>query len=144
LGPRECSETPFHSAPVSTGASNAGSPARSFPFEETKAARLAAKDPRPSNEERYGTHQGYVCVVTNAANDAVKHRFLRASAATTLIAAAQASNVLTDITPTAEDQAIGGRACLLPRHDDNDRDDDHDRGDDDGGGGNDDGYGGGR
>ena len=105
----------------------------SFPFEETKAARLAAKDPRPSIEERYGTHQGYVCVVTNAANDAVKHRFLRASAATTLIAAAQASNVLTDVTPTAEDQAIGAQACLPPRPDDND----HDHGDDDGGHGDD-------
>jgi len=42
---------------------------------ETKAQRIAAHDPRRSIEERYGTHQGYVCVVTNAANEAVKQRF---------------------------------------------------------------------
>ena len=83
----------------------------SWPFEETKAQRKAISDPRPSLEERYGTHQGYVCVVTNAANKNVNQRFLRASAATTLIAAAQSSNVLTDITPTQEDQKLADRLC---------------------------------
>jgi hypothetical protein len=103
-----------------------GLSASSFPFQETKAERIAAQDPRPSVEERYGTHQGYVCVVTNAANKSVRHRFLRATAATTLIAQAQAGNVLTDITPTDEDQALAKRLCS-PRKDGND-----DRGDDDG------------
>jgi alpha/beta hydrolase family protein len=96
----------------------------SFPFIESKASRLASKDPRPSVEERYGTHAGYVCVVTNAANKAVKERFLRASAATTLIAQATASNVLTDVTPTVEDQQIAARLCAPPSN--NDGDDDHD------------------
>jgi hypothetical protein len=102
--------------------------ASSFPFQETKAERIAAQDPRPSIEERYGTHQGYVCVVTNAANKSVKKRFLRESAATTLIAQAQAGNVLTDITPTDEDQALAKRLCSPPGKDgkDDDRDDDHD------------------
>jgi hypothetical protein len=85
--------------------------ASSFPFQETKAQRIAAHDPRRSVEERYGTHQGYVCVVTNAANESVKQRFLRQTAATTLIAQAQAGNVLTDITPTDEDQQIAKRLC---------------------------------
>jgi hypothetical protein len=91
-----------------------GLTASSFPFQETKAQRVAAQDPRRSIEERYGTHQGYVCVVTNAANEAVKRRFLRSTAATTLIAQAQAGNVLTDITPTDEDQALATRLCSTP------------------------------
>lgn len=86
-------------------------------------------DPRRSIEERYGTHQGYVCVVTNAANEAVKKRFLRSTAATTLIAQAQAGNVLTDITPTDEDQEIAKRLCTTPPKGGRD-----DRGDDGDGG----------
>jgi Alpha/beta hydrolase domain len=88
-----------------------GLTASSFPFQETKAERIAASDPRPSVEERYGTHQGYVCVVTDAANAAVGQRFLRSTAATTLIAEAQAGNVLTDVTPTAADQRLASRLC---------------------------------
>ncbi len=82
-----------------------------YPFKETKAERVAAKDPRPSLEERYGTHSGYVCVVTAAANKNVSQRFLRATAATTLIAQAAASNVLTDITPTPADQNLANFLC---------------------------------
>jgi hypothetical protein len=95
-----------------------GLSASSFPFEETKAQRIAAADPRPSIEERYGTHQGYVCVVTKAANRAVTKRFLRSTAATTLITQAQAGNVLTDITPTSEDQELANRLCSAHRDDD--------------------------
>ncbi len=83
----------------------------SFPLQETKVARLAAKDPRASLEERYGTHTGYVCVVTTAANSAVASRFLLSADAATLIAQAQAGNVLTDITPTANDQSHAARLC---------------------------------
>ena len=42
----------------------------SWPFAETQAERTAAGDPRRSLEERYGTHAGYVCAVTTAANTA--------------------------------------------------------------------------
>ena len=37
------------------------------PFAITKAQRIANKDPRPSLEERYGTHDGYVAAVRKAA-----------------------------------------------------------------------------
>jgi hypothetical protein len=83
----------------------------SFPFQESKAGRIAAHDPRASLEERYGTHAGYVCVVTSAADKAVKGRFLLPADATTLEAQAQAGNVLTDLSPTAEDQAHADRLC---------------------------------
>ncbi len=83
----------------------------SFPLPETRAARTAAKDPRQSLEERYGTHAGYVCVVTTAADNAVSSRFLLPTDAATLIAQAQAGNVLTDITPTTEDQSHAAKLC---------------------------------
>ncbi|HYA95273.1 MAG TPA: alpha/beta hydrolase domain-containing protein [Terriglobales bacterium] len=88
----------------------------SWPLLETTAERMASTDPRPSLEERYGTHAGYVCVVTNAANKAVSERFLRASAATTLISEAQAGNVLTDITPTTADQQLASQLCSWRGH----------------------------
>ena len=42
------------------------------PFAKTKADRLAAGDPRPSLEERYGTHEKYVATVRTAAAHLVK------------------------------------------------------------------------
>ena len=45
-------------------------------------------------EERYGTHAGYVCAVTAAANKAVQQGFLLVSDAQALIAQAVAGNVL--------------------------------------------------
>ena len=86
----------------------------SWPFAETKALRVAAGDPRASLEERYGTHAGFVCQVTAAANKAVAQRFLRASSVATLVAQAQASNVLTSgYTPTAADTALGNALCTM-------------------------------
>jgi hypothetical protein len=64
-----------------------------------------------------------VCVVTNAASKQVKKRFLRGTAATTLIAQAQASNVLTAVTPTSEDQQLAAKLCAPPK--DHDGDGDH-------------------
>ena len=75
---------------VFAGAGNSGG---YWPFWDTKANHKAASDPRPSLQERYGTLAGYVCVVTAAANEAVKQRFLLPLDANTLIAAATASNV---------------------------------------------------
>jgi hypothetical protein len=51
------------------------------PFAKTKAARLAAKDPRPSLEERYGTHDGFVAAVKAAANNAACQGYLLAGPA---------------------------------------------------------------
>lgn len=46
------------------------------PFTKTRAARIAAGDPRPSLEERYGTHNGYVAAVKAAANNAACQGYL--------------------------------------------------------------------
>jgi len=64
------------------------------PFAKTKAEREAAGDPRPSLEERYGTHDKYVALVRQAAVRLVKDRFLLQADADRLIADAESSNVL--------------------------------------------------
>jgi hypothetical protein len=63
-------------------------------FASTKAQRIASGDPRLSLQERYGDHQGYVDAVTEAAEDFVADRLLLSADADSIIAAAQASNVL--------------------------------------------------
>ena len=63
-------------------------------FQRTAAERIANKDPRPSLQERYGSHEGYVAAVTKAAAGAVAQGFLLADDAAALISAAQASAVL--------------------------------------------------
>jgi hypothetical protein len=65
-----------------------------IPFATTKAQRLANNDSRPSLEERYGTHDGFVQAVRVAATTAVAQGFLLQADADALIAAAQASHVL--------------------------------------------------
>ena len=82
-----------------------------YPFATTQAARIAAGDPRPSLEERYGTHAGFVCVVKLAAKSALTQRFLRPSAATALVAAASGSAVLTGVTATPIDTARANLYC---------------------------------
>jgi hypothetical protein len=73
---------------------------------------MAAGDPRRSLEERYGTHEGYVCVVKAAANSAVQQRFLLESDADTLIANATASNVLASpFVPTSADMDLARSLC---------------------------------
>jgi Alpha/beta hydrolase domain len=63
------------------------------PFAVKKADR-AATDPRPSLEERYGSHAGYVEAVRKAAAKAVAEHFLLQADADLLISQADASNVL--------------------------------------------------
>lgn len=46
------------------------------PFARTRAERLAAKDPRPSLEERYGSRAAYVAAVRRAADRLVRERLL--------------------------------------------------------------------
>jgi hypothetical protein len=82
------------------------------PFAGTKAERLARNDPRLSLEERYGTQEGYVCVVRRAAAQAVTDRFLLPADAERLIAEATASKVLPTRTESSdEDAAIGRTLC---------------------------------
>ena len=66
----------------------------SIPFARTKAERLASGDPRPSLEERYGTHETYVAKVRAAAERLVRGRYLLKDDAERLIAQAEASKVL--------------------------------------------------
>jgi len=65
-----------------------------IPFAETRAERLAAGDPRPSLEERYGDHEGYVKQVRAAAARLVAARLLLPADANLLIAQAQLGGVL--------------------------------------------------
>jgi hypothetical protein len=62
-------------------------------FAKTKAARLAAGDPRPSLEERYADHAGYVERVTRSAQALKAERFLLEEDAQAYVAAAQAASV---------------------------------------------------
>jgi hypothetical protein len=64
------------------------------PFARTQAQRLAQSDSRLSLEERYGSHEGYVKAVRQAADRAVKEGFLLPVDAAGLIEAAQKSQVL--------------------------------------------------
>ncbi len=65
-----------------------------IPFAKTKAERVAAEDPRPSLEERYGSHTGYVAAVQLAARKAVTEGFLLPADEKALVSAADASDVL--------------------------------------------------
>jgi hypothetical protein len=63
-------------------------------FRSTRNERLATGDPRLSLEERYGTHQGYVNAVANAARALEARRFLLPADVQRYIDEAAASNVL--------------------------------------------------
>ena len=65
-----------------------------IPFARTKAERVAAGDPRPSLEERYGSHAAYMAKVRAAAARLVEERLLLPDDADRLIREAESSNVL--------------------------------------------------
>jgi hypothetical protein len=65
-----------------------------IPFARTAEQRRAGQDPRPSLEERYGSHEGYVAAVKKAAARAIAEGFLLQADALALIAAAEQSAVL--------------------------------------------------
>ncbi len=65
-----------------------------LPFARNAAEREARGDPRPSLEERYRDHDGYVAAVQRAADKAQKQGFLLAPDAAALVRAAQDSAVL--------------------------------------------------
>ncbi|HLG86596.1 MAG TPA: alpha/beta hydrolase domain-containing protein [Alphaproteobacteria bacterium] len=64
-----------------------------IPFVRTKARRLEAKDPRPSIEERYKTHEAYVALVKTAADKAVADRFLLPADAARIVGEAEAGDI---------------------------------------------------
>jgi hypothetical protein len=63
-------------------------------FARTRAERLAAGDPRPSLEERYGSHAAYVTRVDAAVAELVRARLLLAEDAERMRAAARRSDPL--------------------------------------------------
>ena len=65
-----------------------------MPFAKTRAERLASGDPRPSLEERYGAHDGYVEAVRRAAQSLQADRFLLPEDASRLANEAASSAVL--------------------------------------------------
>src|SRR5262249_53254455 len=65
-----------------------------IPFAQTRAERQANGDSRLSLQERYRSHRGFVRAVRRAARELVHARFLLEEDATTLINAAEASDVL--------------------------------------------------
>src|SRR5262249_3938532 len=82
------------------------------PFAATKTERLAAGDLRPSLEERYGTQDGYMCVVRRAAEQLVASRFLLREDADRTVAAAAAGNVLPNAAQSSnEARQIAANAC---------------------------------
>ena len=64
------------------------------PFARSAEERRVNNDPRPSLQERYGSHDGYVAAVAKAAARAVSEGFLLESDAAALITAARTSSVL--------------------------------------------------
>lgn len=65
-----------------------------FPFARTAEERKQKGDPRPSLQERYRDHAGFVAAVQKAADALVAERFLLAEDAKTLVATADASDIL--------------------------------------------------
>jgi hypothetical protein len=65
-----------------------------IPFAASRAERIASGDPRPSLEERYGTHAAYVRAVRASAQRLVRERLLLAEDAARIVAAADRSDVL--------------------------------------------------
>jgi hypothetical protein len=65
-----------------------------LPLHKTKADRIAAGDPRPSLQELYGDHTGYVAAVAKAAHELNEDRLMLQEDVDAYIADAQASNVL--------------------------------------------------
>jgi hypothetical protein len=85
------------------------------PFARTRAERMTTNDPRLSIEERYGTLEGYVCVVRAAAERMVTDRLLLRDDADRTIRQAQESTVLpTSAASTAEARMIEARVCGQP------------------------------
>jgi catechol 2,3-dioxygenase-like lactoylglutathione lyase family enzyme len=65
-----------------------------IPFARTQAERTASGDPRPSLEERYHSHEGYVQAVAAAAQKLVKDGYLGRTDADAMLQQAAASTVL--------------------------------------------------
>ena len=81
------------------------------PFARTRAERLAAGDPRPSLEERYGNSEGYLCAVRAAASRGVADRVLLGADAARLVAEAAGGDPLAGIGETDDARATARKMC---------------------------------
>jgi hypothetical protein len=79
---------PFHAGQICNYAGGM------VPFARNEQERRITKDPRPSLQERYGDHTGYVAAVRKAAAKAQAEGFLLSDDASALIRAADDSMVL--------------------------------------------------
>ena len=70
-----------------------------FPFAATRAEREAKNDPRPSLEERYGSHAGYVRRLEEAAQRLVTERLLLQEDAERLVERAKSAEIARRFTP---------------------------------------------
>src|SRR2546427_560630 len=75
-----------------------------IPLHRTRAERLAAGDPRPSLEELYGDHEGYVEAVAEAAEELAEERLLLLDR----------SIQKRFVAPWRDEQACTGTACRAP------------------------------
>jgi hypothetical protein len=81
------------------------------PFAVTRAERLKTGDPRPSLEERYGTQDGYACVVGRAADALVRDRFLLKADADRIVAAAANARFLPAAASSDELRRVADTLC---------------------------------
>jgi len=72
-----------------------------IPFAATKEQRTTAADPRKSLQERYGSHDGYVSAVREAAKALVAERFLLEEDAARLVKEAESRTILVPATTSA-------------------------------------------
>jgi len=72
-----------------------------MPFAVTKEQRTTSGDPRKSLQERYGSHDGYVRAVRDAAKSLVAERFLLEEDAARFVREAESSTVLVVATTSA-------------------------------------------
>jgi len=80
-----------------------------IPFAQTMAERVATGDSRPSLEERYGNHRGFVQAVRRATRELMRERMLLEEDANTFVNAARSSGVLMGAQqPGADDQSEEG------------------------------------
>jgi hypothetical protein len=83
-----------------------------LPFAATRAERTKTGDPRLSLEERYGTAEGYACVVRRAAETLVRDRFLLRDDADRLLAAASSAHVLPAAAESSDEaRRVAARLC---------------------------------
>jgi len=118
--------------PVASGPlkGNEGNLAAGYiPFSVTKAARLASGDPRRSVQERYGSQEGYNCLVTRIARQEVRKRFLLQEDADRLIAQAAAASPV--FLPSDPNNRTARELCEKLDRDDDHHDHDGDDNDDD-------------